>query len=193
MFARTDRLLLRPPFPEDASALHAAIADEQIVRNLVSAPWPYQMPDAETFVVRERAVLDGAFLIFRRTRRAPQLIGTVGLDEMHSGDIDFGYWIARPHWGLGYATEAGRAVVAIARDALRLKALTAGHFIDNPASGRVLEKLGFRPTGEIAQRYSAGRRAAAPCRLYRLSFQNDGYGTAAVEDAGEAELCDMAA
>jgi RimJ/RimL family protein N-acetyltransferase len=193
MFARTDRLLLRPPFPEDAPAIHNAIAAEQIVRNLAKAPWPYRMADAEAFVARERDLLDATLLIFRRTRGAPQLIGTVGISEMPSRDIDFGYLIARPHWGLGYATEAGRAVVEIARDALRLKSLTAGHFLDNPASGRVLEKLGFRPTGEIAQRYSAGRRAAAPCRLYRLTFQEEGRGSTAVENAVEAELCNIMA
>ena len=57
-----------------------------------------------------------------------------------------------------------------ARDSLRLRKLNAGHFLDNPASGRVLEKLGFRPTGTIAQRYSAGRREAAPCRLFELEL-----------------------
>ena len=46
MFARTPRLLLRPGFPEDAPALAAAIADEQIVRHLATAPWPYRMRDA---------------------------------------------------------------------------------------------------------------------------------------------------
>ena len=49
-------------------------------------------------------------------------------------------------------------VVAIARDSLRLKKLAAGHFLDNPASGRVLEKLGFEPLGITAPRLSCARR-----------------------------------
>ena len=54
MFARTPRLLLRPGFPEDAPALAGAIADEAIVRNLATAPWPYRMRDAEAFLASPR-------------------------------------------------------------------------------------------------------------------------------------------
>jgi len=171
MFARTERLLLRPGWAEDAPALYEAIADEAIVRNLASAPWPYSMADAEAFLARERAPLDQTFLIFRRTQAAPQLVGAVGFGRMaDGGDIEFGYWIARPYWGLGYATEAARAAVAIARDGLRLDKLVAGHFLDNPASGRVLRKVGFRPTGKVAERYSAGRRATGKVKLFECEF-----------------------
>ncbi|MFN3945969.1 MAG: GNAT family N-acetyltransferase [Allosphingosinicella sp.] len=167
MFARTDRLLLRPGWAEDAPALARAIADETIVRNLASAPWPYRLADAEAFVA-ERPVdpVNSSLLILRRTARAPELVGVIGLARMANGEVDLGYWIARAHWGRGYATEAGSAVIAMARDGLRLERLTAGHFLDNPASGRVLEKLGFRATGEVVRRYSVGRKAAAPCRMF---------------------------
>jgi RimJ/RimL family protein N-acetyltransferase len=170
MFARTDRLLLRPGWAEDAPALFHAIADEGIVRNLASPPWPYTLADAEAFLATDRSESDACFLVFRRTRGAPELIGTSGIGRRPDGEMELGYWIARPHWGLGYATEAARAVVDIARDGLGLRRLSAGHFIDNPASGRVLEKIGFRPTGLVAPRYSAGRGTAAPCRLFRLDF-----------------------
>lgn len=170
MFARTERLLLRPGWREDAPALLAAIADPAIVRNLANAPWPYRMADAEAFLARERGPLDASCLVFRRTAGAPELIGGVGFGRMPDGEQEFGYWIVRPHWGQGYATEAARAVVEIARDSLRLKRLRAGHFLDNPASGRVLAKLGFRPTGAVIQRHSAGRGEAAPCRELVLDF-----------------------
>lgn len=170
MFARTDRLLLRPGWAEDAPALFKAIADEGIVRNLASAPWPYALADAEAFIATERDRRNPAFLLFRRTRGAPQLVGAAGFGKRPDGEIELGYWIARPYWGLGYATEAAEAVVAIARDGLRLKKLSAGHFTDNPASARVLEKIGFRPTGQFAQRYSAGRGEAAASKLYELDF-----------------------
>jgi RimJ/RimL family protein N-acetyltransferase len=61
-------------------------------------------------------------------------------------------------------------MIDFARDSLRLRKLNAGHFIDNPASGRVLEKLGFEPTGLVVPRYSAGRREAAPSRLLELEL-----------------------
>jgi RimJ/RimL family protein N-acetyltransferase len=85
-------------------------------------------------------------------------------------EIEMGYWIARPHWGLGYATEAGRALIDIARHSLGLGKLSAGHFLDNPASGRVLQKLGFRPLGLTLPRYSCARGEAAPCRLFELDL-----------------------
>jgi hypothetical protein len=64
------------------------------------------------------------------------MVGTIGIGARPGGVKELGYWIARPFWGLGYATEAGAALIAIARDGLRLKRLQAGHFLDNPASGR---------------------------------------------------------
>ena len=78
-----------------------------------------------------------------------------------------GYWIARGSWGLGFATEAGTALLEIAR-ALGLARLEASHFLDNPASGRVLEKLGFEPTGLVAPRLSCARGREIPARLMRL-------------------------
>lgn len=173
MFARTNRLLLRPGWAEDAPALFRAIADRRIVRNLASAPWPYRQEDAEAFLATERKPDEPALLILRRTAGAPELIGTIGFGRRPDGEIEFGYWIARTHWGRGYATEAARAMVAIARDTLRMPRLHAGHFLDNPASGRVLEKAGFRPTGIIAPRFSAGRGETAPCRLFRLDLDEE--------------------
>jgi len=170
MFARTERLLLRPGWAEDAPALAKAISDHAIVRNLASAPWPYEQADAETFLGMERGASDPAWLLFRRTEGAPQLVGSAGLGRRPDGEVELGYWIARPYWGLGYASEAGRAAIDIARQGLRLPYLTASHFLDNPASGRVLEKLGFRATGEIVPRFSKARGEAAPSRLYRLEL-----------------------
>jgi len=164
MFARTERLLLRPGWSEDAPALFRAIADEGIVRNLANAPWPCRFADAEAFLARERSPAEPAMLIFLRTAAAPELIGGIGFGRKPDGGTELGYWLARPQWGRGYATEAGRAVLAAARDSLRMRRIEAGHFLDNPASGRVLEKLGFRPTGAIVPRWSAGRGELAPCR-----------------------------
>jgi RimJ/RimL family protein N-acetyltransferase len=170
MFARTPRLLLRPAWPEDAPALHAAIADERIVRNLAQAPWPYAPADAEAFVRRERSAQEPCSLIFLRTNGAPRLIGNIGFGRMANGETEFGYWIAPAYWGLGFATEAGRAALANARDTLRLRRVVAGHFLDNPASGRVLRKLGFQPTGITRPRHSVGRGGEAPSREFALEL-----------------------
>ena len=167
MFARTPRLLLRPGFPEDAPALAAAIADRAIVRNLAVVPWPYTLRDAEAFLASPRDPVLPSLLIFERTAAAPQLVGSCGLARRASGAVELGYWIARSAWGRGYATEAGTALVDIAR-ALRLTQVVGSHFLDNPASGRVLEKLGFEPVGIVAPRMSCARGEEAPARLMRL-------------------------
>jgi RimJ/RimL family protein N-acetyltransferase len=172
MFARTERLLLRPGWSEDAPALFQAICDARIVRNLAQAPWPYSMDHALAFLTRERGPRDASLLIFLRTASAPRLVGGIGVHQLPSGQDELGYWIARPFWGRGIATEAGEAVIANARHSLRLRRLASGHFVDNPASGRVLMKLGFRPIG-TEQRYSVGRGAEVPCKLFELDLAGD--------------------
>ena len=178
MFARTERLLLRPGWPEDAAALTAAIADEGIVRNLASAPWPYGEDDARAFLAGWADAPLPRFLMVQRTAAQPRLIGCIGMDRMEDGETELGYWVARPFWGLGYATEAGRHMIDLART-LGIGRLTASHFIDNPASGSVLRKLGFRPTGRIVERMSKGRAKPAPTAEFTRDIAAPG------NDAGE--------
>ena len=168
MFARTERLLLRPSWPEDACALYEAIADQDIVRNLARAPWPYTADDAAWFAKLEHSQMFPNFMLMLRTDGAPTLIGSCGLGEL-DGEAELGYWIARPYWGKGFASEAARAVVGVAK-ALGHKKLVSGHFVDNPASGRVLRKVGFRPLGRQEQRYSAGRACDVSCALFEQSL-----------------------
>lgn len=165
MFARTARLLLRPGWAEDAPALAAAIADPAIVQNLIRAPWPYTEDDARAYLASAQHDAMPDFLIVKRTRGAPQLIGGCGLRPREDGAPELGYWIARRYWGLGFATEAASAVMQIARTT-GLGRVYASHFLDNPASAAVLSKLGFRPTGRIETRYSAARGEAADCALF---------------------------
>jgi RimJ/RimL family protein N-acetyltransferase len=172
MFARTPRLLLRPGFPEDAPALAAAIADKAIARNLANVPWPYRMRDAEAFLAKPRDPVLPSFLIFERTKTAPQLVGACGLVRRPSRTVELGYWIARAQWSRGLATEACGAVIGIART-LGLASLEGSHFLDNPASARVLEKLGFEPRGLIAPRLSCARGEEVPARLMQLVLSSD--------------------
>ena len=164
MFARTQRLLLRPGWAEDAPALSRTIANEQGVRHLSSMPWPYELTDAEAYLAAPKDPVLPSLLIFARTDGEPSLVGACGLGRRASGRVELGYWLARPFWGQGYATEAGRALVEIATT-LGIGQLEASHFIDSPPSGRVLEKLGFVPTGLVAPRYSCARGAETLARL----------------------------
>ena len=174
MFARTERLLLRPGFPEDAPAVAHAIGHPAIARNLATAPWPYSLRDAEAFLAAPRDPVLPSLLILERTEGSPKLVGACGLGRRSSGAVELGYWIARGGWGRGIATEACTALVDIART-LRLPSIEASHFLDNPASGRVLEKLGFSATGIVAPRLCCARGEHVAARLYRLQLRERGH------------------
>ncbi|WP_133365475.1 GNAT family N-acetyltransferase [Qipengyuania sediminis] len=166
MFHRTERLLLRPPWPEDWRAVLDAIADEEIVRNLARVPWPYDEAAARSFVARSQDARLPHFLVVESA--SGRVIGSAGLGE-HEGEPELGYWLARGAWGRGYAAEAARGVVEVAK-LLGHRRLVAGHFADNPRSAMVLRKAGFRPTGQIGSRYSLARGESVPSVEYALEL-----------------------
>jgi RimJ/RimL family protein N-acetyltransferase len=168
MFARTQRLLLRPSWPEDARALYDAVADEAIVRNLARAPWPYAIEDARQFTQQGHDTRYPNFVLLQRTDGAPRLIGSCGIANRNDA-AELGFWIARPYWGLGFASEAARAVIDAAR-ALGHARLTSCHFTDDPASGHVLRKLGFDSTGRTEIRYCGARGHDVPIAIYELDL-----------------------
>ena len=169
MFARTKRLTLRPAWPEDAAALAQAIGHDVVTRMLLRVPHPYGLADADAFCALPRAHDEARFVIVAHDRGAPALIGGIGISD-HEGSANLGYWLTPSAWGRGYATEAGRAVVEMARHALPLRRLDAWHFADNPASGAVLRKLGVRATGRTTMRRSPARAEAAPTLCYELDL-----------------------
>ncbi|ADE86027.1 GNAT family N-acetyltransferase [Rhodobacter capsulatus] len=131
----TDRLALRPLAAEDEAACVAALSDFEVVRWLAPVPWPYGAGDFRAFladpVPAARWVIcrDDAFL------------GMIGLQGQ------FGYWLARPAWGQGFASEAARAVLAAHFRSAAAEPVRAGYFEGNARSARVLAKLGFREIG----------------------------------------------
>lgn len=164
MFAVTERLLLRPGWIEDAPELAVAIGHREVARNLARAPWPYDRADAETFLGLPADPLRPRFLICLRDSN--RIVGGIGLD---SGEVEaeLGYWIARDHWGRGYATEAGQAVLALADESLRLPRLRARRATDNARSANVLRKLGFRSTGKSVWTSSPARGFVEACLYAR--------------------------
>lgn len=156
MFIRSERLFLRPGWPEDWEELLGQVADEAVVRNLAKAPWPYTADDARWFANQPQDPRCPHFFItLPSSSRPAEIIGCVGLGRLDD-EIELGYWIGRAHWGRGYASEASRAVLRLAK-VLGHKEIVAGHFIDNPASGAVLRKVGFVPTGRVRNRFSLSR------------------------------------
>ena len=164
----TERLILRPPQESDAAAMAPLANNLTLTKNTVSMPYPYTLDDARAFITRSRERrakgADFPFAIFKKAGMT--LIGAVGVHPERN--FELGYWIGEPFWGQGYATEAARRVVRFAFEELNANKIVAGWYHDNPASGRVLEKLGFRHEKE-EERPSMARGQAATCRMMALT------------------------
>jgi RimJ/RimL family protein N-acetyltransferase len=139
MYHRTDRLLLRPLWPEDAAPLTA------LVNGWTTA-------NAQDYLVR----IDCAFGVQAHRLPDAPLIGVVRLDALAPGQApELAYWIGDAFSGHGYATESAAAAVEVAFLGLGWPDVEASCTPNNSASMRVLHKLGFRPTRPA--RYSLTR------------------------------------
>ena len=101
-------------------------------------------------------------------RHEGQVAGTVGLHRRRGCVFEIGYMLGAAFWGQGLATEAAHAACGHGFRVLRADALTACAYVDNPASGRVLVKLGFAVLPGTRPGWSAARGGSAPMRDYRL-------------------------
>ena len=173
MFMITPRLFLRPLWPEDADSLATRMGRREVLWNLGTPPCPYGIEDARAKVAGDWAdwPLKVSLAIFMRTPSGPEHVGGVGFSAAPTakGGIELGYWIAKDWWGQGIAVEAALPGLEHAFLAWRLPRLCAGHYEDNPASGRVLEKLGFVPTGEVILYDSVPRQRKERSVEYELS------------------------
>ncbi|WP_267434038.1 GNAT family N-acetyltransferase [Sphingomonas sp. GM_Shp_1] len=144
---QTERLSLRRPADRDVDAIVNAVGVWDVARRLARVPYPYTPDDARFFLER---IVPAEWVWAITLRGSDHLAGVVGLTpQEHADTAELGYWLAPAHWGHGLMTEAARAVIAFGFDHLGLPALTSEYFDDNPASGRVLAKLGFVETGRI--------------------------------------------
>ena len=143
----TNRLVLRPYEVRDVAAIETLANNWNVASTLGRMPYPYEPGMAAMFMadhdVKRAARLGFPFAITWRET----FVGGIGLDLERYEDWELGYWLGEPYWGQGYATEAAHSVVQFGFETLGLPRVVAGHFVDNPTSGRVLTKLGFRYTG----------------------------------------------
>lgn len=164
MQIRTQRLALRPPKPSDAARVSRLAGEFDVACMTGMIPYPYEEGEARAWLERAGGGDEGVVFAIERDGT---LIGCTGYMTFDADHAELGYWIGKPYWGAGYATEAVRALVAHAFDAHRFAYLRAGHFADNPGSQRVLGKLGFSRDGE-EMRDCLARGEALHCLTYRL-------------------------
>jgi ribosomal-protein-alanine N-acetyltransferase len=150
----TDRLRLRAFQIADVDAIRALADDVEVARNTLNIPHPYEADHARAWIAshpgqleREEAVTYAITL-----RDGGAVVGAVGLIlDTANERAELGYWIGREHWGHGYATEAAREIIAWGFRSLELHRIHASYFPRNPASGRVLRKLGMRHEGRLRE------------------------------------------
>jgi len=163
---RSRRLVLRPLRAEDAERLVALLGDDRdAVLQMSHMSWPCTLAAAREWIALRTQPGATTFAITRVDDEA--LLGAIGfggLPEMPG----VGYWIGRPYWNQGYATEALQLVIAHVRG-LGAKGLQAETFPDNPASARVLAKCGFRYRGVGRRNYPA-RGGLVQVRVHILHF-----------------------
>jgi RimJ/RimL family protein N-acetyltransferase len=148
----SERLILRPPRPTDIQSMTVWLGDFDVARMTSRVPYPYSEGDAEAFLARGEA---HRFVIQRKSDGL-----FMGMTGLHVEDgYEFGYWLGKPFWGFGYATEAACRLVNYAFESLDQDTVHAGWFYDNPASGRVLAKLGARHNGSAMRDCRARGRA----------------------------------
>ena len=147
----TNRILLRPWREDDAEALFKYASDPEVGPR---AGWPPHKNVEESLeIIRTVFHNDTNWAIELKGTGEP--IGAIGYltapeSELpaREGEPLVGYWIGKPYWNQGICTEALELMLEHIRKTTDIKSLISSHYYDNPASGRVMEKCGFVPTGE---------------------------------------------
>ena len=150
----TIRLILRPFTLADAPEVQRLASDRNIASTTQNIPHPYEDGMAEEWIgTHQEKYEKGELVNFAITLRSGKsFIGVIGLEINQTDEnAELGYWLGKPYWNLGYATEAAEAVVRYGFEVLGLNRIYARHFKRNPASGRVLQKLGLTYEGCLRQ------------------------------------------
>ncbi|MBO4621660.1 MAG: GNAT family N-acetyltransferase [Paludibacteraceae bacterium] len=170
----TDRIILRPWRESDAEALYKYASDPDVGPR---AGWPPHRSVEESLEVI-RTVFHNNHTWAIDLKETGEAIGAMGYYphgesniEIGEHDAEVGYWVAKPYWNRGICTEALRLMIDWCFKEKHFDVLWSDFFVDNPASGRVMEKCGFRDTGQInycSHLYHAKDR---PVHIMRLDNQ----------------------
>ena len=171
---RTGRLTLRPPAPDDLDRCAELLGDYEVAKMLSRVPYPYDLEQGRQYLERSAArweTFDTADELGFHVDHEGEMIGGVGFKKLQETP-EIGYWLGQDWWGPGYVTEAAQAVMDWAETEMDIEQFASGHFTDNPASGRVLRKLGFVPCGEV-ELYGRARDRKSPALRYTKGTDPD--------------------
>ena len=163
----TARLRLRPFEVGDAERVAELAGDYEVAKMCSRIPYPYSASEAGEKIAGHAGLRErGEGFLFAVTIKEGELIGSCGAFRAEDGwAFEIGFWFGRPYWGQSYAPEAVQGLMDWAGVELGPTLFRADHFTDNPASGRVLRKLGFGLAG-AGVGSSLARGADAPIECY---------------------------
>lgn len=159
---KTRRLVLRALRDRDAAEIARLAGDWDVASMTGRIAFPYSEDLAREWM---STIGEGEFV--RAVEYKGALIGAVGYVANGDGSAEIGYWIGKPWWGRGFATEAASALVRHCFTTAGFNRLTCCHFVDNPASRRVIEKLGFK-TLETTSAWCDARQEEIAAQAYEL-------------------------
>ncbi len=148
----TDRLILRSFTLEDASDVQRLAGEREVAATTCAISHPYKDGVAEKWIgSHSKGLKTGSGIVYAITLKEAHvsdesiLIGAIDIRIDQAEKIgELGYWIGKPYWNCGYCTEAANVILSYGFDVLKLRSIHAFHFKQNPASGRVLEKIGMQ-------------------------------------------------
>ena len=170
----TKRILLRHWRDDDAETLFKWASDPDVGPR---AGWPpHKSVEESREVIKTVFNNDSNWAIVLKA--TGEVIGAIGYGPSCECELPAreneplcGYWIAKPYWNQGICTEALKLMLDHIRKITDIKSLISGHFVDNPASGKVMEKCGFVPTGETCIDENQYQGEGRPIRVLRLEIK----------------------
>ncbi|RQP08877.1 MAG: N-acetyltransferase, partial [Chryseobacterium sp.] len=152
----TARLKLGKLEAKDILQIVRCANNRNISENTLNLPYPYTETNARFWIeMQSNGFRNGTEFIFGiYTEDDHKFVGGIGLHlDRQNNKAELGYWIAEPFWNRGYATEAAEAVLKFGFDTLKLNKIFATHFLHNPSSGRIMQKIGMKKEAELRQHY----------------------------------------
>ena len=151
---KTQRLTLRPFRLDDASEVQRLAGEKEVAAMTLRIPHPYPDGIAEEWInTHPENFQQGKDVCFAIALSDDQpLIGAIGLEiNQDFAKAEMGYWVGKEFWGVGHCTEAAQALLTYGFNDLKLNRIQAHHLCKNPASGRVMQKLGMIHEGTQLQ------------------------------------------
>ncbi|RKE46893.1 GNAT family N-acetyltransferase [Sphingobacterium detergens] len=148
----TDRLILDKITVEDIPQIVLYLQDKIFSDYTSNIPYPYRKEDAEFWLkLSAEAFKNRKGFTFAIRDKTGKFLGAIGLHDEGSDKAELGYWISIPNWNNGYVTEAAKAIIDFGFRELNFNKIYATYFPHNPASGKVMEKIGMKKEALLKQ------------------------------------------